>query len=574
MKISTRVVLVIAIGMSLLLMSPTLFQGFIIDDPMVLASLEERYPERPAAFDVYTVLHDQWELPWWTAEDFALEFARPLSSALLRLDYAVFGRWAPGWHLHSLLWLGLFLVVLTAFYQRLDPHLYWLAVLVFALDESSSFTAGWISNRHSLVAMTFGVAALLAHLRWRDEGWRPGLPLSCAGFVLALLASETGLVALGFVAAYELFASPGDLRQKWRGILPVAAIFLMYASWYGGMGYGVHGGAAIYVDPRADPSAFFKEAGIRIPVLLGGGILGSPPHLWMQPTLRPLLAGIGLVAVLLLAFTLKAGWSSVPEGWQRHLRWLLPGAFLSCLPLVAAFPSHRQLIGPMLGLAPALAVMLFLAIKVWWPRGGRSRLAAASLGFLLILVHGLQAPAVQATGGFIMQAMHNGFLQNLASVPHWNPADGFREVVVLQGPDGMTTFYGPVLLDDLHQTKRGRWTVLSVAPFDHRWTRTGPRGLRLELLNGEMFTTFPEVHYPSRPELAKGNVVTFREVRIEILETGTQGPKTIHFEMPFDLDDPKILLLVWQGQKFERFVVPPIGQSVDLPTSPSFVTFP
>lgn len=565
---------VLVIGISLLLMSPTIFHGFIIDDPMILSIIEERYPERPHAFDVYSVLLHQWELFWWTKPDIELKFFRPFGSALVRLDHALFGRWAPGWHLHSLLWMVLFLVVVSAFYRRLDPRLGLWVLPIVALDESFALTAGWISNRHALVAMTFGVVALWAHLRWREEGWRPGPAVAGFFYVASLLTAESGLAALAYAAAYELFAGKGDWRRRAVGLVLPLTIGLLYLAWYRTLDYGFHGGAGMYIDPGADPILFAQEASGRIPALLAGGILGAPPDLWIESDKRPILVGIGIFGVLILLGTLRAGWSSIPEVWRRHLCWLLPGALLSCIPLVATFPSHRQTVGPMLGIAPAVMLLLYLIRQVYWPAGSWRRWAGASLGVVLLLVHGLLAPLMQIVIPRGLQSMREGLARNLEGITQWDPALGFDEVVALQSPDGMTMFYGPVLLDEKYGTRRGHWTVLSAAPFDHRWTRTSENALELELLNGEMLTTFPENHWPVLEGQVPGLQLAFRGVEIQILEMGQYGPKKVAFTLPRSLDDPHLLLLVWVEKRFERFVPPKVGESVVLPWTRGYGPFP
>lgn len=572
MNTKLRFVLIFAVGIGLLV--PTIFQDFIVDDPLVLSVIEDRYSERPNAFDIYSVLFPQLEQAWWISPDIESEFFRPLGSALLRFDYAVFGRWAPGWHLHSLLWKILFLVSLALLYERLDPKLGWLALLFFALDESFANTAGFISNRHALTAMTFSVFALWAHLKWREDGWRPGLPLASLGLVLSLLTAETGLVTFAYLGAYEIFAGPGNFRRKAQALTMPVIIGLVYVTWYRSMGYGYHGGASeagMYIDPGADPALFIKEAFLRIPALLGGGILGTPCDLWMESTKRvPLVIG-GIVGIILLLTPIGLGWSSLPEYWRRNLKWLLPGALLSCVPLVGTFPSHRQMTGPLVGIVPALVAVLYLVQKVWWPAGSWRRWTAAALGFVLILIHGVLAPIMMIVIPRVMQDMHEGIVRNLESVPHWDPAEGFDEVVALQSPEGVTMSYGPVFLDDMHHSSRGFWTILSEAPFDHRWTRTGPQELELEILNGEMLTTFPEINWPARKGLVPGGALEFRGIEIRIIEVGEQGPRKLAFKMSRSLDDPKLLLLAWVGKRFERFVPPPVGESVVLPWSEGYL---
>ncbi len=572
-QLSSSRIMAIGIFLALALALPTVFQGFVVDDPLIISLIEERYPERPHAFDIYSTLLHQTQLFWWTEAEMDIRFFRPIGGGLLRFDHAVFGDWAVGWHLHSLVWLVLFLITLGGFYHRLDPQLGPWILLLFALDESFGHTAGWLANRHALVAMTFGVAALWAHLRWREDDWRPGLPLASLGFVLSLLTAETGLVPLVYVGMYELFAAPGDLRRRALGLLPPLTIGLVYAAWYRVMDYGFHGSPGFYIDPMADPLLFAQEAAGRIPALLGGGILAVPPDLWMAPMFRPALAGIGILAVLLLLTILKIAEGHIPKIWRRHFRWLLPGLLVSCIPLVATFPSHRQMTGPMLGIAPLLVVLLSCVAKVWWPAGGFQRVAGGALGLVLVLAHGVLAPTMKVVAPLQMKMMHDGFVQNLESVPLWD-VDEIEEVVVLQGSDGMTVFYGPSFLDEQHAIRRGRWTALSVAQFEHRWTRTGPRSLEVEILGGEMFTMPLESGWPIEKGLEPGRVVTFQGTQIEILEVGEVGPRKLAFELPYSLEDPRLLLLIWDERSFRKFDPLAIGESVNVPYTPGFAVPP
>ena len=75
------------------------------------------------------------------------------------------------------------------------------ALFLFAVDESHLFAALWLANRNALVAAVPVLFGLCAHLRWREDGWRWGLPLSLGGYVVGLLGGETALGALAYLAA-------------------------------------------------------------------------------------------------------------------------------------------------------------------------------------------------------------------------------------------------------------------------------------------------------------------------------------------------------------------------------------
>ena len=113
-------------------------------------------------------------LPWWALDTVHVAFWRPLSAFTHWLDHVLW----PGtpWlmHLHSLLWFGLVIVLVTLLYQRLMGATLTagLAALLYAVDDAHGFAVAWIANRNILLATCFGALTLLAYDRWRRGGWR------------------------------------------------------------------------------------------------------------------------------------------------------------------------------------------------------------------------------------------------------------------------------------------------------------------------------------------------------------------------------------------------------------------
>jgi hypothetical protein len=169
---------------------------------------------------------DQGILPWWTAPDYRLAFSRLLSAASMWIDYQLWPDSPLLMHVHSLLWLGAMVVVAGLSYRRwLSPG--WvagLAVVLFALDDAHAMAATWIANRNALIATTLGLLSLIAHHRWRRDGWRWGGIASGACLGLALLAGE---IAVGHLVIAPLFTPVMAYAMKIYGApMEVAAASL------------------------------------------------------------------------------------------------------------------------------------------------------------------------------------------------------------------------------------------------------------------------------------------------------------------------------------------------------------
>jgi hypothetical protein len=197
-----------------------------------IAQLEGWSVSRGSALDLYRFidpakvepLRAMGVLPWFTAPALKISFWRPLSSALMQLDHALFGHHAVGYHLHTLLWYaGLLLVGAALFRRALPPAFATLALLVFCLDDGHATAAAWTAARNASVACTLVWLGLLAHLRWRCDGWRPGAVVAPMLAALGLCAGEMALGALAYLVAWEVVTR----RRGWmRALAPTLAIVI------------------------------------------------------------------------------------------------------------------------------------------------------------------------------------------------------------------------------------------------------------------------------------------------------------------------------------------------------------
>jgi hypothetical protein len=93
-----------------------------------------------------------------------------LSSAVAHLDVWLGGN-EYATHLHSIAWGAMMVALALSLYRRLLPSNWVLTAGVFyALDDSHVLPVMWWCNRNAVLAMVAGLAAVQAHLKWRDEG--------------------------------------------------------------------------------------------------------------------------------------------------------------------------------------------------------------------------------------------------------------------------------------------------------------------------------------------------------------------------------------------------------------------
>jgi len=545
---------VVGIGLAL----PTLEMGFMMDDYAQLALVESWHPKNAGTFNLYSFLDELPIDPWWKHPELAVSMWRPLPSALLHLDHRLFGHRAVGYHLHSILWFAALLAACG---------------LLFAVDECHLLNVGWIANRHAMVTMVPALLGLLAHLRWREDGWRPGLPLSIAGWAVGLAGGEVALAVIGYAVAYELFAPPAATRRLAgvvpAGLLPVGALGVGYVAVYKLAGFGAaHSG--FYLDPTGDPAAFLLGAAGHLPAFFAAALAGLPSDLWFfVPALRPLQVAAGVLALMAFAWLLRRLWPGLGEAERRALRWLLPGALFALLPAAMTQPFDRVLIAPMVGVAALIGVVLAALLDRW--RAGSRRLAGV-LALALLAVH-LLLPAVgRLAGQHFMARQWRGLARMAERIPIDPASAARRDVVVLTAPDIIVAGFFPLMRAFHGQPPTRSWSVLSLAPHDHRLTRTGARTLELRIPEGRMLTSPAErFHRSAGDPLERGDRVRDELFEVEVLADDGRGPTRVAFRFDRPLDDPGLLFLGWTEDGLRPVTLPPRGETLELPRAPGSI---
>jgi len=176
-----------------------------------------------------------------------LPYYRPIFTAMLTVEYQVFGLWPQGWHLvsvllHTLSSVGV-LYVLLLISRRMLVALF--AAALFAVHPVHAESVSWISGMTDPLFGAFFLSSFYFYLKSRSEnaraekGTRSAVFVSRGAFVLSLalflaacFSKETALSLVLLVFGYELAETPGKfiarVSQAARGALPYAATALLY----------------------------------------------------------------------------------------------------------------------------------------------------------------------------------------------------------------------------------------------------------------------------------------------------------------------------------------------------------
>lgn len=570
-----RVVLILALALT----APTIGVAFYADDYVLFAYLEKALPGSPPWYDLYHFTagasrpaqpsSESVGAPWWAHPELKIHLVRPLTSALLSLERAAFGDAPLGYHVVSIaLYVGLVAAAGRLFLRVLPGAAGALAMLIFAVSASHVHPVGWISCQHLLLAALPVVLGLLAYLRYREEGWRPGRYLGPLGLGIGLLGGEAALGGAGYWVAYKL-AGPvppdraGDVRARAAGAAPVLGLLVYFGAYkaYGG-GTANTGG---YVDPLANPLAFAASAAARLPALLGNAIMSVPSELMSAFPKGPFIA-VGLAATAGIALLYRACLPAIPERERAALRWLVPGALLALCTTLGGFPGSRLLLLPSLGFAPLFAVIVLRGLRRASSPGPAPWLRRAGAG-LLGFMHVALAPLLLLAGaGSIADIARK--LAEAARTAEIGAPPGKR-VFLAAASDPMVAMYPAALLALESPGTLSCWSALSMAKAPHRLTRTGPSSFTLAPIGRPLLTGAFEVLYraPTAP-FRPGDQVTHCGATIRVAEVEDGKPSRIEVDLGAPLDDPGLVLLAWRDGRLRRIAPPAVGEAVELPWSP------
>jgi hypothetical protein len=538
------------------------------------------------SWDVSTRLRIQQDrgfAPWWASDQIRTNFFRPLSSLSLALDFTLWPDMPLLMHLHSLVWFFLFIWLAYRLYRSISGGSVAAGVSILLLVADDVFTgpAGWISNRHAVVAMVFCVLCVwLYHLGASKQNWRY---IAGAGgaYVLALLASEMGLVTFAYLFAY-LLALDGD---RWMGrlkrIVPFVLITLVWRLTYTGLGYG-SSGTGLYIDPLLSPVEFITQFLTRYPSLLFSAV--GLPVADMLLAFSPHAAAIAAAVFLIpLAFFALAAWPLLKR--RRAAAFWLIGMLAAVVPLISGIPQNRNLGLVSLGLM-GLAGQLFGDVAV--TRKGmlntfQTGLLKITVPVLLIFylvispVLVLTNPASTRTSAE-MQAKAADF---------GNAPDLVEKHLYVINPPGAMSFMGglfqrlfsgepfpqsinylssgfaPVNIERVNErtisvTPEGGYTPLPGMIVDEKTGTETP--IHLE----NVYRALDGFYYNPRNPMHAGQIVVLNEVTIDVAEMSDDGRiARAVFTFAHSIDDERYVWLLWNEttSTYTPVRMPAVGES-------------
>ena len=517
-------------------------------------------------------------LPWWAGRDYKVSLWRPVAALTHWIDYQLFPNSLVLMHLHSLLWLGLTVLLVTRLFQHLMGHscCAGLAALMYALSQNSYFPAMWLANRNQLLALAFGLVTLRMHHRWRSQGDRRFAVLSGLCLVGALLCAEGGIAIFGYLFAYALVLDQASWRRRALSLAPAVILIVGWRMAYSLAGYGASGGG-FYFDPGSQPLAFVHAALQRAPFLLAGQGLTLPPDLFSfihDQVHWPYAIGLALLCIVMLAIMGPLLRS------QRMAQFWCLGMVLSTVPVCAAVPMARNLLFAGVGGFALIAQFICAGRQEedWVRRSAIWQRLNAGLCWILVFVH----LPLAAAGKLAAPALTNQILAQMKASLNLGLQTDVQEqtLVIVNAPNPASFIYVPyeraLQQHPLPQAIRvlaPGFGPLTISRLDNRTIDiqsahasllTCPATYRLEIVH--LYRYLSDFRAPGE-RFSMGEQINLSGLCIRITATDPQGnPTRIQCRFDAPLEDTSLRWLQWDWKKecYRPFALPAIGQSAQL----------
>ncbi|MHC5110196.1 MAG: hypothetical protein ACYTHJ_10000 [Planctomycetota bacterium] len=584
-------------AIALLLCLPSLWHGWQVDDYTHQVALvgHEKLPEikRPPT-DAFAFVSGKPEdhkravetgfLPWWSSPNLRLSFFRPVSSLTHWLDYQLWPNSPFMMHLQSLAWLGGVIALSISLFRRLirPAWVAGLAILLFAIDDVHGLPATWIANRNALIALFFGLLALLAHHRLRHDGWKPGWILGPLALLLSVTANEGGSAMGGYLLAYAIFV---DRESRTSRVMSLAPYLLVGIGWlitYKMLGHGATG-SGMYVDPISEPLRYVRTAAERVPILLfGQWLLSANLYMIIATEFR------GIYWLVAVTFALVMAWLMLPLLRRNAMaRFWVAGMLLALVPPSATFVADRLLVFVGIGGMGLMAQWIADTGVIGNDdpmAGSRGRLARM-LAWILIIGNVVMSPLSLMTKSYSV-TMFGGVIERaMAGIPDDRALEN-QTLIVVNTPTFFVNLNIPIMQAVKGKAVAEQFFSLTAGESPLTLTRTDERTVHVHLEDGMFTWQSPEIisregmdmidpQYigcrmdkllrDDRP-FRQGEIQNVRGIEIEVLIADESGrARAIEFRFQHPLEDQRYRWLKWDEAKFVPMVLPAVGERVSFP---------
>jgi len=592
--------LIVAAALAVLVTLPSLWLGWQTDDHFHRAALTDEFEpladarRSPAEMFAFVkegltdsrLAMDLGQLPWWSSPNLKLAFSRPLTGLTHWLDYRYWPHSPWLMHLHSVVWYVVAVVLATWLFRRIAPTMFvaGLAAVIYAIDDGHGFPAGWLANRNGTISLCFGIAALLAHVRWRDDGKSIGGILSPMFLAASVLANEGGMATCAYLFAHVMFLDRDRTWRRFAALIPALAVVTIWWAWYKAAGYGA-ANSYVYIDPAADTMRFAAAVLERGPLMLSG-LLGWPPsdfHIMMSAPLMGVfwaICVVVIVAIGVLAYPLLRA--------DARLRFAACGMVLSILPACATFASNRLTLFAGIGGSLIVATMIVAAWRAGreYVENSRPTRTLRTVAALLIIVHLVVAPIGMAMAPKFISDFGEVSVRAAESLPS-DDAITRQRLVIVSTPSAFTSLFAGVYNATQRRPTCDKSLVLASTGYSVEVIRTDAHTLEITPAGGWLlrpghwpkgddaqFVWFGEQYLMQTFDLLfrddqpfePGERIELSDVRIEIVRVTEDGrPATVNFRFALPLADSRYRWIYWKDGKFARFDLPSVGEHVDLP---------
>ncbi len=501
--------------------------------------------------------------PWWTDPLIKGEFLQAMTVLTHRLDYWLWPDSPALMHAQSLLWYAALVAAIAVLYRRILGRTLTagIASLLFAIDDAHGTPVGWIANRNSLIAATFGVLALLAHDSWRRNGRRRRIVLAPALLAMGLFSKEEGITACAYLLAYGLWLDPAGRFRGCLALLPYGAVLIVWRVLRDGWGYGT-ANVGLYIDPLKEPARFAVEAVGRAPVLLLGqwGLPPSDLGVLLGPSGRAILLGIALVFLAWLYWVLAPLLRR-----DRAARFWAGGMLLAVVPLCAIVPMDRLLTAVGIG---AFGLLAQFWVSVFGgehrPEDERWRRRATPMARLLVVIHLVIAPLALPfrAGNPLGPRWVEGLLY--VNTPLGESVRG-QTVVIVNAPSPGHAGYLTVVRGSNGLPVPAHTRVLASGLPAVTIYRPDSRTLLVRPEKGYLRGFLDRVFRSELRPMSRGQRVELTGMTAEVIELTDDGrPAEVAFRFEVPLEDESLVWLRYRNRRFEPFAPPGVGERMTL----------